>query len=488
MSHSCPLPCSRLLSRAALPYVSTLLLIASGCSVHNVSYGHNPNAPDAGGTGPGGGDSDASAPPPCQGLACQHSNCGENQAPTSISGVVYDPAGNNPLYNVVVFIPNSTPQPLPSGASCDTCASLYTGDPIAVALTDAAGKFTLNNVPDGNMIPLVVQIGKWRRQLVIPTVVPCQNNALPDKSVRLPRNQQEGDIPRIAISTGGADTLECLLVRVGIDRTEYSAGAGGTGRIHIFQGSGRGGGGRGGSGAPNTSPAAPSSDAALWASQADLMPYDMVLLSCEGAETTGMNQAALHAYASGGGRVFASHFHYAWFNTGPYGAENLATWFPGSGDLGNINAKIVTSFPKGMALDQWLGNVNALSNGELPISAARHNASVSAANTPSQAWIVADQNSPAPGATEYFSFNMPTSAPVDDAGVRNYCGRVVFSDLHVGAASGDYGGGGRGGQQVVPTGCASGMLSPQEKALEFMLFDLSSCVMPDDMAPQPPIG
>ena len=31
-----------------------------------------------------------------------------------------------------------------------------------------------------------------------------------------------------------------------------------------------------------------------------------------------MNQQALHDYASAGGRVFASHFHYSWFNSGPY--------------------------------------------------------------------------------------------------------------------------------------------------------------------------
>lgn len=422
---------------------------------------------------------DPGPPPNCENLQCQQYVC-PGDGTTSLSGTVYDPAGNNPLFGVVVYVPNKPVEALPSGASCDGCNALYTGQPIAATTTDATGKFTLTNVPAGSDIPVVVQIGRWRRQYSIANVVSCQDNPQPDRSMRLPRSQAEGDIPKIAISTGSADTLECLLRRVGIDASEYSAGAAGPGRIHIYQGSPRDN-----RQSPNTSPAAPRSASALWSTQESLMAYDMVLLSCEGQETVSMNQQALHDYATAGGRVFASHFHYSWFNTGPYGSENLATWRTGSNDLGDIDGTIVTTlpngqpFPKGQALSDWLAHIGALHDGMVPIEEARHNANVSASNTPSQPWILAASSSPAPGATQYFSFNTPTdSLPAPDG--PSYCGRVVYSDLHVGAASGDDAG------DPVPTGCSNRRLSPQEAVLEYMIFDLSSCVTTEDRPPQPP--
>jgi hypothetical protein len=459
----------------------------------------NAPAPATGGTGARGGSSDnptglvsqsgsgavgvGTTPPAvaCKGLQCQQHTCPSGA--TTISGRVYDPAAKNPLYNIAVYIPNETPSPIELGASCAPCDSLYTGKPVASALTDADGRFTVKDAPDGANIPLVIQIGKWRKQFTIPSVALCTDTAMPDKMLTLPRNQMEGDIPNIAISTGAADTLECLLRRIGLDASEYVGGPAGTGRIHIFQGSpGRGGAGGGGmmNTAPNTAPAAPLSSAALWNAATELMKYDILLLSCEGQETVNMNQQALHDYASAGGRVFASHFHYSWFNTGPYGSENLAKWTTGSNDMGSIGATIVTTFPKGKALAQWLQTTNALTNnGELPITEARHNADVSAAHTPSQPWILANQRANPRGATQYFSFNTPTTAGMTPDGPQ-FCGRVVFSDLHVGAASND------NASMPVPASCANADLSPQEKALEFMLFDLSSCVIPDDKPPLPP--
>ena len=457
----------------------------SACGSATPTIPFDPPAPPGteieGGIGSSGGFGEGgtieAGKPGCVGLQCQQHACAGG-ASTTVTGTVYDPAAKNPLYNVVVYVPNAPVKDLPKGATCDACDSLYSGSPIVTTLTDAKGKFTLKDVPDGPNIPLVIQIGKWRRQITIANVGQCIDNPQADHSLRLPKNTQEGDIPNIAISTGGSDSLECLLHRVGLDDTEYNGGPGGAGHLHIFQGGATGFGG-----GPNTSPPGPASASGLWSSATELAKYDIVLLSCEGQETSSMNQQALSDYASGGGRVFASHFHYSWFNSGPFGSSNLASWTPGTNDLGNITSSIVTTlpsgapFPKGIALQDWLANVNALSGGMLAIQSAKHNADVTAMHTASQPWIKAESKSP--GATEYFTFNTPTTAAP-----AMQCGRVVYSDLHVGAASKDY----QGFNPTVPTGCGSGDLSPQEKALEFMLFDLSSCVVPDSQPPAPPVG
>jgi hypothetical protein len=417
----------------------------------------------------------------CSGYDCQVHTCPSGGS-TTISGTVYDPAGHAPVYNVVAYVPSTAPDPIAPGVSCTTCADLYTGVPIASAVTDAAGNFLITGAPDGSNMPLVLQIGKWRRQLTIPSVPPCVNTALPDRTLTLPKNGSEGDLPQIAISTGSSDSIECLLNRIGVDRAEYVPGAGTVGHIHIFKGD---------DAAPDTSPPAPGAYRSLWDSAAHVTPYDMIILSCEGYLPAHPNPQLLFDYAAAGGRVLAEHSHYVWLSTGPFGAANLAEWTSGQHQGGlSLSATIVTTtttgqpFARGQAFYEWLNRTGALFGGQLPIeSPPSYNAYVTSKNPASQPWIVVNNSL---GATLEFSFETPLQpGPVSPRAVGlphpGQCGRVIFSDMHVGLVAGDYGSG-----RVTPAGCATGDLSPQEKAIEFALFDLASCVTPGSGAQEPP--
>src|SRR4051794_4121323 len=156
-----------------------------------------------------GGLGDSKLADACVGLQCQVVDCMSQSKPaTSLSGTVFAPNGTLALYGAQVYVPNIDPPPFAQGAGCDRCEPSLPGDPVTRTVSDEAGHFQLDNVPAGTDVPLIISIGKWRRRVTIPNVDPCTDNALPATKTSLPRNHLEGDLPQIAITTGGCDALE----------------------------------------------------------------------------------------------------------------------------------------------------------------------------------------------------------------------------------------------------------------------------------------
>ena len=406
----------------------------------------------------------------CFGLECNIKDCAKDGKPeTTIKGTVYAPNGTLPLYGITVYVPNEALPPFTEGAICDRCNDYLPGVPVVRATTDEAGNFTITGAPSGDTIPLVITSGKWRRQITIAKVNECTDNTVPATDTRLPKNRSEGDIPKIALTTGSADSLECLLRRIGIDDSEIGK-MGDPSRIHLFAGNGVS---QFQPGFPGGSGMIPSADP-WWRSVDNLKAYDIVILSCEGNQNPdtkgqeGLN--AIKAYADLGGRVFASHWHNFWIS-GLYGGgqpttpwRSIATWGP-SVNYDNAITDIIdeTNNPKGASFATWMLNVmGSTQRGQIPIIAGTGRTTVSALDqTRAERWTYI-QGSMQP---QNFQFTAPIEAPAAER-----CGKVVFSDMHVSGGpimAGPY--------PDAPCGMTLTM-SPQEKALAFMIFDIASCV------------
>jgi hypothetical protein len=483
-------------------------------------------------------------------VCSQIPDCAGN-ATTTLSGVVMDPGAINPLYNVLVYIPNN-PQdpgltsPIPDGVTCDVCGATAAGDPLVTTHTGTDGTFTLSGVPVGTNVTLVIQLGRWRRQFQVNIPNSCAANQVAitgllggvTNVLTMPANKSQGDIPLTAIVTGNADALECVLWKIGVDPAEFT-NLGGTGRIQIATGSGYSStpgiappGRTGDRGFVNTCTATGAactaatcagtctehhfgggavidantpSELALFQGGADggamysLTNYALTVLSCQdwpwatAQHPVVANYPALVNYTNNGGRLFVSHFSYDYLryqNGVPNPFIGTANWGGAGGpwatksDFVDINPM---DNPKGTAFAAWLGNPpSALSPTPawmtmppnaptVTVTLAKH--SVTSVVPPTQQWLYMSPNDDDVNFnTQLFTFNTPIGAANTAQ-----CGRGLFTDFHVTPNTALIATTGSAGTHglMFPAECGNrSPMTAQEKVLEFMLFDLGSCVQP----------
>jgi hypothetical protein len=439
------------------------------------------------------------AAPPCTGLACQVKSCGGG-GDTTVSGYVYAPNGQLPLYDVQVFIPNAPLEAFPKGVQCENCGAPVSGAPITTALSDPTGHFTLKGVPSGANIPIVVQLGKWRRETSIPTVHACTENTLTSPELtRLPATQLEGSMPHIALTTGGCDQMGCMLPKVGIAASEFGSQSDGYNKaVNVYSGA-------------NAFDGDPTWTSAenLWGSPTGSLPstgqgnintYDLAILSCECEEapeskgTAGSPTFAwMTDYLNAGGRIFTTDFQYTWYKFSPdpnlgggsvsmptIGIGEIIGGAPGGGDP----MSLVTSFPKGAALAAWLKNIYSgvplpsgvtftadpgAESGQITPDAMFSNIQ-SLHATKTVTWA----NSPDPTGPRVFTVDTPVGQPV-----AKQCGRGVHIDVHVDQDDEEV------GEGYPTTGCST-PLKPDEAMFAFFFFDLSSCIQDETAPPVPP--
>jgi hypothetical protein len=409
---------------------------------------------------------------PCYGTCQLPVSCPPGSA-TTVTGHVYTPNGVDPLPNALVYVPNSAPDAFIQGVQCLVAGTTGSGNPVCDTQSATDGSFTLTNVPTGTNIPIVIQSGKWRFQGTIPTVTACVNTVAPSDMTSMPKingatttNGADskgvgvGDIPQMALITGSVDAMECVLRQTGIADSEFTTSSG-TGRIHLYTG--------------DTSAGATLSgiakESTLVGSAANLDKYDMVLFDCQGSPDTDADksgtQTNLINYANAGGRIFGTHYNYEWFNNDPPFSQ-VANWNFNQSSLADGPATINTTFAGGLQLAQWLQDIGASTTlGHIAVNTTRHD--MDGVVSPTQYWSTLDTGITAdPHPVMQMTFNTPVGAAASAQ-----CGRVLFNEYHVNNVS-DAG-------QTFPSECTSNSpssMTPQEKMLEYALFDLATAIVP----------
>lgn len=484
----------------------------------------------------------------CNGPLCDDvPNTCNVQTPTRLTGTVVtpgiDPPGGGvnyinrvPVPNAVVYIP-ADPNGIPAigegvtpgnNASCGRCADevFVTGNQsvLASAITNAEGDFELSGrIPIGTAFNIVIKVGKWRRVVQIPAVANCGSlTNLTVEQTRLSAHSTDGQpgthIPRIAISTGSVDEMECVFRNIGIAQSEFTLPSG-SGRIHMYHGNGAKmsgatclGNTTWGGGTPHACSdsrdglanygchdfrdgcAWSNDEAPLYDSAGHANQYDMVVMDCQGTDNhiealNDTQRGRIASYVNNGGRLFASHWEYRWVQMDSTlddsadwdgeangGTDSESTAYISLLDNG-AHTRARANAVKSEQFVDWLDGLSALyttTPATIRVEETRDLAGDNVgASTDEWVFRYAGNNNTSPR-VQQLSFNTPYGATP-----ANICGRVAYSGFHVAGADNN------DSNDNFPGVCSNSALSAQELVLVYMLFDLNACVSTGDPVTPP---
>ncbi len=389
-----------------------------------------------------------------------------------VTGRTYAPNGIDPIPGVLVYLTNdSATFPAASTAvACQQC--VMPAGTITSTHAGPDGSFTLSGsaLDHGGTFTLVVESGGFRhvqRQVVVPA---CGEVSLTAAQTRMPGVSSGDDtIPHIAVAGYRSTSSSTSRIDVNDKFTHVLDAIGITGYDTVDPDK------------TGTSGGRQSVDLiGLLSDMSQLSQYQIVIAPCGSLGNFAVAQhitpamvTNLHAWLGMGGRLYASDLAYSVIDQGYAGAITFA---PGpsshtGADPADVGVGLATSASLQATVDDlglrtWLQNVGVLASGAttIPVMDLKDpwgamdsvpDAELSGGTGPSGVVLVSGDVMWHTGTGGHH----PLTAMVDYAGSSGAsCGRVVFTSYHV---------------QSNTSGTA---LSPQERVLEYLFFQLSSCI------------
>lgn len=355
-----------------------------------------------------------------------------------LQGKVFAPEGTLPISGALIYLSNAAPPAIPSGVYCDRCVLLTPSTPYTYSAAD--GTFNLPAYGTG-MQYVIVQKGQFRRVRQVNVVAGDQ--ALPATLSTLPGKSDVAngdDIPKMAIVVGQWDRIELTLAKLGLGTIQKGTG--------IFM--------------PDTviNAAFDMKDASLLSNAVELAKYNIVFVPCSFSSGTTCDtsqpagdpsvKAALEEFVGRGGKLYTTDYSYEAVRQ-PF--PGYVTWEGETSELGSACQSGSYDAPANMndkGLGDWLTAI-----GDTSVSLQQNWTTINSVNpTPGldvdgkpamitpKVWVTANKSDGPHPSTISFEHS---------------CGRVLFSTYHT-------------------EGDGSAALIPQEKALLYVLLEVSVCI------------